>query len=356
MAKRISIGKRFFFAVFLFVGLTLVASALTEVVLRLSAGRQLRSMLTIARVMHYRNGAGLLLTPGLRVEHTLASDEATYPIRINAQGLRADREYAPAPEPNVARVLVMGDSFTFGIGVPVEQTYAAVLETLLNDGAADERFEVINTGFANGDCPLPQYLYLKERGLAFAPRVVVVGFYADNDLHDMDVYRVTPGPDGLPASLTLPGGDLPWWIKRTALYQQVGLQILQPRLASLLSRQNPVRPHSATTAETSIHNLEQAMNLFAGMQRLATAHAARLVVMYIPAIDEAFGERADKAQRLRAALTENATRRGFAALDLTAAVRAAGPDVYLPIDHHFSALGHLVVARTLAEALRAAQP
>ncbi len=356
MEKRLSTRKKIVFAVFLFVGLTLITLVLTEIVLRLSAGQQLRSMLTIARVMHYRNGAGLLLTPGIRVEHTLASGEATYPIRINAQGLRADREYAPAPAPHVARVLVMGDSFTFGIGVPVEQTYAAVLETLLNDGTADERFEVINTGFANGDCPLPQYLYLQERGLAFGPRIVVVGFYADNDLHDMDLYRATPGPDGLPASLTLPGGDLPWWLKRTALYQRVGLQIVHPRLAQLLRRRKPDQPSDAPTAETGIRNLEQAMKLFAGMERLAAAHAARLIVMFIPSVNEVFGDQADKAQRIRAALSASAARHGFTTVDLTAAIRAAGPDVYLPIDQHFDALGHRVAAQTLAATLRAAQP
>lgn len=357
MAQRLSIGKKLLFLALLLAALTVLAAAAAEIVLRVGAGPQLRSMLSIARLMHYRNGAGLLLTPGMRVTHTLASGEATYPIRINRQGLRADREYAPAPAADTKRLLVMGDSFTFGIGVPVEQTYAARLEALLNDNTTDSRFEVINTGFASGNCALPQFLYLKNRGLAFSPQVVVVGFYADNDLRDMDLYRETPGDDGLPAALILPSGDLPHWLKRTALYQWVGLQIVYPRLARLLRAQTqPASSAEAPAAETSIRNLRRAMELFAGMQRLASAQGARLVVMYIPGYHEVFAGQELPAARIRTTLAATAREHGFAAIDLTAAIRVAGLEVYLPIDRHFSAVGHRVAAQVLAETLRSSHP
>lgn len=44
------------------------------------------------------------------------------------------------------RIVCIGDSNTYGIGVPRDQTYPAQLERLLNERAAGQRFEVVNLG------------------------------------------------------------------------------------------------------------------------------------------------------------------------------------------------------------------
>src|SRR5687767_11126742 len=53
-------------------------------------------------------------------------------VKTGSQGLR-DRDYAPVKGEHEYRILVLGDSLTFGWGVPVDSTYPKVLERILND-------------------------------------------------------------------------------------------------------------------------------------------------------------------------------------------------------------------------------
>src|SRR5262249_20912445 len=70
------------------------------------------------------------------------------PVTINSKGLR-DNEYDYEPRPGVTRILALGDSVTFGWGVRLEHTYPKVLERLLNHGASQGSYEVLNGGVGN---------------------------------------------------------------------------------------------------------------------------------------------------------------------------------------------------------------
>ena len=79
----------------------------------------------------------------------------TFPYRTNAHGLR-DRD-RPAKAPGTKRVLVIGDSYTWGYAVAEEEAYPQVAERLLAQrGRAD--IEVINGG-------IPDYNSRQERQL-----------------------------------------------------------------------------------------------------------------------------------------------------------------------------------------------
>jgi hypothetical protein len=67
-------------------------------------------------------------------------------VSINSYGLREDEISVPKP-PHTFRLLAVGDSITFGYGVPVEETYVKVLEKRLNENApVTIRYEVLNGG------------------------------------------------------------------------------------------------------------------------------------------------------------------------------------------------------------------
>jgi lysophospholipase L1-like esterase len=79
-------------------------------------------------------------------------------VEINSAGFR-DREYPAAKAPGTFRILCLGDSTTFGFGVPVDATYPSLLEEMLNgEGrASGVRYEVINggvTGYSSAQCLL----------------------------------------------------------------------------------------------------------------------------------------------------------------------------------------------------------
>jgi hypothetical protein len=70
------------------------------------------------------------------------------PVSINSHGLR-DREYSEAKPPGVTRILMLGDSTTFGWGVREEDTVAKILERELNKLDSSHPFEVLNSGVGN---------------------------------------------------------------------------------------------------------------------------------------------------------------------------------------------------------------
>lgn len=105
------------------------------------------------------------------------------PININSYGLRGNEISIPKP-PRTVRVLAVGDSITFGYGIPFEDTYPQVLETRLNQTApAGTRYEVLNGGTVGGS--LGDYLhFLSQKAKVLEPDVVLIGL----TLNDIFVY------------------------------------------------------------------------------------------------------------------------------------------------------------------------
>ena len=98
--------------------------------------------------------------------------------RTNSQGRRGP-EVPREKAPGTRRVVIIGDSNTFGQGVREQDTYVRRLETLLRKEPTN--VEVINggvSGYASGDCAA----YLEERLLSHDPDVVVYGFYLNDVL------------------------------------------------------------------------------------------------------------------------------------------------------------------------------
>jgi lysophospholipase L1-like esterase len=101
-------------------------------------------------------------------------------VKINSQGLR-DYEYPFDKRPGTYRIMMLGDSTTFGWGVPLEYTAAKILERKLNNGSGtrNKRFEVINAGIGNYDT-VQEVTYYSTRGQAFHPDLVVLVFFIND--------------------------------------------------------------------------------------------------------------------------------------------------------------------------------
>jgi len=100
------------------------------------------------------------------------------PLRINALGLRGGEVEIPKP-PDRFRIVVMGDSLTFGNGVRDDETYSRRLETMLQ-AAGLRSTEVINAGIPGYDS-WQEALLLEEVVLSLDPDLVLLGFY-ENDV------------------------------------------------------------------------------------------------------------------------------------------------------------------------------
>jgi lysophospholipase L1-like esterase len=104
------------------------------------------------------------------------------PVTINTHGLRGAEIRSPKPS-NTTRILVVGDSVTFGYGIPLESTYVRVLEKLLNAGSKAPNYEVLNGGTLGG--ALSDYDYfLHKKAELLQPDLVLVSL----NLNDIVVY------------------------------------------------------------------------------------------------------------------------------------------------------------------------
>ena len=93
-------------------------------------------------------------------------------VSHNSLGFRGTREYGPLP--TRPRIVMIGDSFTYGLGVRDDETSSAQLERRLDA-------EVINAG-VNGYGTDQSFLMWEHEGKRLAPQVVVLGYYVD-DFH-----------------------------------------------------------------------------------------------------------------------------------------------------------------------------
>jgi hypothetical protein len=121
---------------------------------------------------------GWVLHPGWRASEP-------YEIAINSLGMR-DGELPPR-SPETFRVLVVGDSFTFGT-VPLPETYVKQLEVMLRERDHDQAVQVINGG-------VPAYSPTQEldalrRWLApVAPDAILLGLFVGNDFEELEPDR-----------------------------------------------------------------------------------------------------------------------------------------------------------------------
>src|SRR5262249_47490588 len=117
------------------------------------------------------------------------------------------------------RILCAGDSSTFD--VTQEENYPSDLQRLLDERTGQRRYQVINAG-EPGYSSHPGLLYLRERGLALHPVIVVIG-YGSNDLFPVgkDEIRLRRERLMMPLlrldDMLLPASTLYRWIRyRTA--------------------------------------------------------------------------------------------------------------------------------------------
>lgn len=316
------------------------------------------------------------LTPGS--ESTHVTREFRTPVRINSLGYRDD-EFERSKSGRF-RILAIGDSFTFGYGCTADEAYPNVIEARLNDALGPGRTEVINAGFAACNYPDTYYLYLKERGLALDPDLILVGLFVGNDLdHDLAGEHVWPRVDdaGLPLKIenTLFRVDDGYWVSRTPILRYRFPVVRNSHLAQLIiSAIKRARPADAPMlfnrwmyrrdyAERTLNAVDKVATLLGATADLAEARGIPIVFVIIPAREQIHpelydfgshpfmaGHDLDKPQRILGRIFEE---RGLTSLDLLPVVREAsreGP-LYYHLDQHWNCRGQRVAGEAIASFL-----
>ncbi len=275
--------------------------------------------------------------------------EITY--AINDQGFR-DRSYPESKPPGGQRILVLGDSVTFGFGVELEEVYTEQLERSL--ATREPPTEVLNFG-VGGYNPYNEVALFADRGARYQPDLVLIQFCI-NDLNAPTLHfdastqlalgRVPDGafPDpGLrPADPGRPCAGLRLCARLQELWKR-GRGLDAPQLEAAFA------PRVGTRYRVEWEWLEAR---YAELERLAEGIGAQFAIVVFPYHPQLEGEETDLLQRRFRAL---ASRRGWKLVDLLPAFRraSASAETALFLDlWHPSAAGHAVAAQALLDGLQ----
>ena len=153
--------------------------------------------------------------PGARYRHQ--SSEVDVEFEINARGLRAPEDYPYAKPGGVRRVVSLGDSFTVGYEVEVDELFSAVLEAGLRDrGVAVEVLNAGVSGYSNAEA----LLYFRRELVRYQPDAVLLSFYG-NDLVDnvrSGLFRLEAGQLVQTADRYVPAGGLGNWLNTNPVF------------------------------------------------------------------------------------------------------------------------------------------
>jgi len=123
------------------------------------------------------------LRPNLDVQYEGAA------TRTNSVGFRCP-DHPVAKPPNRFRIVGIGDSGLFGLGIGDDENFLAVVNERLNGTDANRPFEAINTGVP-GYNTVMEVETLAVKGLAYSPDLVVVAWCGN----DLDLPNFIGNPD-----------------------------------------------------------------------------------------------------------------------------------------------------------------
>lgn len=268
---------------------------------------------------------GWKLEPSATYRETKPDYSVAY--RSNSQGFRADREFSP--DLGDERIVFLGDSFTFGSGVELEETFVARIEAL--------RPGLVAFNLGIGGFGIDQmWLALVHHGLALDPTQAVLSFIREDLDRSLSAYRqghvwlekplfaLVDGELVRMTSENRPGALRSW------LTQSVRWTGLWRRVENSLSRNFAVGYR---------WRLNRA--LFEEIRDTCRAADVPLLVVYLPV------NRRHPAPVLEREFLEMS----IDFLDLTPLLPADAESLYFPEDRHFNPAGHRFAAEAIAAAL-----
>lgn len=121
---------------------------------------------------------------------------------INSEGFRG-KDFSLKKDRNTVRIIMLGDSITYGAFIRQNESFPNVLEKILNAKnqllSLPIRYEVMNFG-VGGYNIVSEIEVLKVYGLKYNPDIVVLNyFWNDNDLYSFDYWYFLKRKDTTPA-------------------------------------------------------------------------------------------------------------------------------------------------------------
>lgn len=291
-------------------------------------------------------------------------------IRTNAGGYREDFDFSLAD----VEIAFMGDSFTFGHGVEVEERYSARFASRMRAGI--DRRHIVSLSRNNGFQP-EHYEYFLRRHPELRPKLIVVGLYLGNDL-EPDVKETRFDRQAMTIELPYRAVEAGAMVNaapyRIPLFRRLVSVSSTARLAAILINRSIYRkylfedaavisnaPNSAALEFGELNAFaERSFESLANIERMVRQWGGRLVVMVIPQnfyagtvkmphLDPALWPKIPQivaSGGLRAAAGERCRQLGLDCIDVGGTMTV---EDFFPGDAHWNASGHRKAAEALVE-------
>ena len=316
------------------------------------------------------------LEPGVAVRE-IVNQRLSYAISSDDRGFRSNGPASPR-QAGGARILCLGDSYTFGYGVDDIHTFPAQLAAMLSAARPDLAVDVMNAGFPRYGIDEAASL-LERKGAMIKPDLVILQFFL-NDLQDMARQKAF-GAFLLENAHPARRSALERAASRTELYRfalklNMARGSRNPAYASEQERQvlqqgSPLRDtltgeqrqllssYEGIIADDSARVLEPLWREYAekvlALREAVERSGGRFLFMIVPDAHQTV----DYRLAASSSLTPFLTSRGVDVLDLTFDFMfqtfAGSSPLFLQDDPHCSPAGNALIARRIADGLSFSQ-
>ena len=253
-------------------------------------------------------------------------------LTVNSQGLRV-KEFDLVKPSGTYRIAVIGDSYTFGDGVNIEETYHSLLEDRLNQVSDSLRFELINFGLGGYNL-LNYHGVIAAKALAYQPDLVLISFCGNND---DDIAKAPQYSEPYKGHRFI---QYAWFIRHFQLLRSVGAVVDIGRRKEGIAKQTKLAEKKAFVTQ-----------MFSEFGKLQAESGVPFLVAYLSMAD-APPEKADLVCNLS---QEN----GFRFIDTSPVVDTLGniEDYWFhATDHHPNAAMHRIYADILQKHFMVVKP
>lgn len=287
-----------------------------------------------------------------RLRRDWFDEQGCVEVRTNHWGLRERNDIAPDNKAaDEQRIVCVGDSFTFGWGVPVEQCWVRLLENELRRGGRNVR--TINCGAA-GALVVDEYWWaFQHRFAAFQPDAVVVTLCLNDLLPSSGLCLIGPKPASTGSLLLdrVRGLFLPDPLDLDPSVDWVGLLMATPE-ADLLAGGlvGPDHPYGSMWSQQAP---QQALRQF---RDWCAARKVPFLVVLWPFLQGLGSDRAYPFVRIHQMVEEFCRAEGIQLLDLLPVLRKQPADAWwvTPADMHANPAAHREVLPHITTFLKSA--
>lgn len=292
---------------------------------------------------------GVGLTPGF--VGAVRTAEFEHSVSVNELGMR-DAPVGPK-HPGLDRVLVLGDSFVFGVGVDVEDSLPKALLRRVQELDPSLRVEVLNAGVP-GYSPWQELKTLVKLAPAVAPDLVVQVIFMGDDWYG-NVRRIPPDQAHR---------DVTEWLRvQSALFRFVDRFVL-----SRFKGGDHYEPHRVRPTPEFARRVDFVMTILEETRDVAAASGADFLVVLCPRFTQVYEDAWSKANLVyglpaeeydplepNRSFGERLRSSGFAVIDLLAPMRDEGRrrSLHFPVDGHWNREGTAFAAEIIAPTIAA---